>query len=149
MAQPARSSAVRPGDTALAARLKQNLRGEVLFDAFSRGRYSTDASIYQIEPLGVVVPRDKDDVAAAIAIAREEGVPVLPRGGGTSQCGQTVGRALVIDCSKHMQGVLSVDVERRRALVQPGVVLERLNKSLKAKGLFFPVESQVACADDP
>jgi FAD/FMN-containing dehydrogenase len=83
MAQPARANSVQPGDGALAARLKQNLRGEVLFDAFSRGRYSTDASIYQIEPLGVVVPRDKDDVAAAIAIAREEGVPVLPRGGGT------------------------------------------------------------------
>jgi FAD/FMN-containing dehydrogenase/Fe-S oxidoreductase len=140
MAQPARKNAVRPGDGALAARLKQNLRGEVLFDAFSRGRYSTDASIYQIEPVGVVVPRDKDDVAAALAIAREEGVPVLPRGGGTSQCGQTVGRALVVDCSKHMDGVLAVDVEQRRALVQPGVVLERLNKSLKPKGLFFPVD---------
>src|SRR5690242_4543851 len=140
MAQPARANSVQPGDGALATRLRHNLRGEVLFDAFSRGRYSTDASIYQIEPIGVVVPRDKEDVAAAIAIAREEGVPVLPRGGGTSQCGQTVGRALVIDCSKHMNGVLAVDAENRRALVEPGVVLERLNKSLKAKGLFFPVD---------
>jgi FAD/FMN-containing dehydrogenase/Fe-S oxidoreductase len=140
MAQPARGSSVQPGDTALAARLKQNVRGDVLFDAFSRGRYSTDASIYEIEPLGVVVPRDKDDVAAALAIAREAGVPVLPRGAGTSQCGQTVGRALVIDGSKHMQGVLSVDVERRRAVVQPGVVLERLNRALKPNGLFFPVD---------
>jgi FAD/FMN-containing dehydrogenase/Fe-S oxidoreductase len=131
---------VDPGDPALAARLKQNLRGEVLFDPGSRGRYSTDASIYQIEPLGVVVPRDKDDVAAAIAIAREAGVPVLPRGGGTSQCGQTVGRALVVDCSKHMDQVLSLDAERRRVVVQPGVVLERLNKALKSKGLFFPVD---------
>src|SRR5258707_15315145 len=126
--------------TSLETRLRRELRGEVLFDAFSRGRYSTDASIYQIEPLGVVVPRDKEDVAAALAIAREEGVPVLPRGGGTSQCGQTVGRALVIDCSKHMDGVLAVDVERRRALVQPGVVLDRLNKALKPNGLFFPVD---------
>ena len=140
MAQLARGSSVEPGAAALAARLRQNLRGEVLFDAFSRGRYSTDASIYQIEPLGVVVPRDKEDVAAALAIAREEGVPVLPRGGGTSQCGQTVGRALVVDCSKHMDGVLAVDVERRRALVQPGVVLDRLNKALKPNGLFFPVD---------
>ncbi|HZB91177.1 MAG TPA: FAD-linked oxidase C-terminal domain-containing protein [Stellaceae bacterium] len=129
-----------PGDSALAARLRQNLRGAVLFDAASRGRYSTDASIYQIEPLGVVVPRDRDDVAAALAIAREEGVPVLPRGGGTSQCGQTVGRALVLDCSKHMAGILAVDAERRRALVQPGVVLDRLNRALKGKGLFFPVD---------
>ncbi len=132
--------AVEVGDSRLAERLRKNLRGRVLFDAGSRGRYSTDASIYQIEPIGIVVPRDKEDVAAAIGIAREEGVPVLPRGGGTSQCGQTVGRALVIDCSKHMNGVLAVDVEKRRALVEPGVVLERLNKSLKAKGLFFPVD---------
>jgi FAD/FMN-containing dehydrogenase/Fe-S oxidoreductase len=136
MAQPS----IEAGDPALAARLAKTLRGEVLFDAASRGRYSTDASIYQIEPLGVVVPRDKEDVAAAIAIAREAGIPVLPRGGGTSQCGQTVGRALVIDVSKHMAGILAVDVENRRALVQPGVVLDRLNKHLKPKGLFFPVD---------
>src|SRR6201998_1576455 len=129
-----------PAGSRLEARLRRDVRGEVKFDAFSRGRYATDASIYQIEPLGVVVPKSRRDAAAAIAIAREEGVPVLPRGGGTSQCGQTVARALVIDCSKHMQGVLSVDVERRRALVQPGVVLERLNKALKPKGLFFPVD---------
>jgi FAD/FMN-containing dehydrogenase/Fe-S oxidoreductase len=127
-------------EEALAARLRRALRGEVLFDPFSRGRYSTDASIYQIEPIGVVVPRDKDDVAAALAVARDAGIPVLPRGAGTSQCGQTVGRALVVDCSKHMNAILSVDVERRRALVQPGVVLERLNKALKPKGLFFPVD---------
>src|SRR5712691_207339 len=89
----------------LETRLRRELAGEVLFDPFSRGRYSTDASIYQIEPLGVAVPRGKDDVAAALQIAREEGVPVLPRGGGTSQCGQTVARALVLDCSKYMDGV--------------------------------------------
>src|SRR6185312_5752385 len=140
MTQPARANSVQPGDGALATRLRHNLRGEVLFDAFSRGRYSTDASIYQIEPLGVVVPRDRDDVAATLAIAREEGVPVLPRGGGTSQCGQTVGRALVLDCSKHMAGILSVDAERRRAVVQPGLVLDQLNKALKPQGLFFPVD---------
>ncbi|HXQ51460.1 MAG TPA: FAD-linked oxidase C-terminal domain-containing protein [Stellaceae bacterium] len=128
------------GDAKLAARLGAALKGEVLFDRFSRGRYSTDASIYQIEPLGVVVPRDRDDIEAALAIAREEGVPVIPRGGGTAQCGQTVGRALVIDCSKHLTQVGEVDVARRRVRVEPGVVLERLNKSLRAKGLFFPVD---------
>src|SRR5271156_6782998 len=98
-------------DTApgLEARLRREIRGEVMFDRFSRGRYSTDASIYQIEPLGVVVAKDKDDIAAAIQIAREEGVPVLPRGGGTSQCGQTVNRALVVECSKYMQGVVALD----------------------------------------
>jgi FAD/FMN-containing dehydrogenase/Fe-S oxidoreductase len=130
----------RVGDAALADRLRRAIRGEVLFDRFSRGRYSTDASIYQIEPIGVVVPKDRDDVAAAIEIARDEGIPVLPRGGGTSQCGQTVGEALVIDCSKHMNGVVSVDAEARRAVVQPGVVLDRLNKQLREKKLWFPVD---------
>src|SRR5579864_3574556 len=128
------------GDPALAARLKSALRGEVLFDAGSRGRYSTDASIYQIEPVGVVVPRDKEDVAAALAIARESSVSVLPRGGGTSQCGQTVGRSLVLDCSRYMNKLVSVDKERRRARVQPGLVLDQLNKVLKKDGLVFPVD---------
>src|SRR5438445_10697655 len=102
---------VKPGaaDSSLAARLRKEIEGEVLFDAASRGRYSTDASIYQVEPVGVVVPRDKQDVAAALAIAREADVPVLPRGGGTSQCGQTVGRALVLDCSRYMNKLVSVD----------------------------------------
>ncbi len=140
MSEMALKPSIGPGDPVLAARLGRSLRGEVLFDAASRGRYSTDASIYQIEPLGVVVPRDAEDVAAAFAVARDAGVPLLPRGGGTSQCGQTVGRALVLDCSKHMDKVLAVDVARRRALVQPGVVLDRLNKALKPHGLFFPVD---------
>src|SRR5438132_680198 len=128
----------------LEARLRRETRGEVLFDAFSRGRYSTDASIYQIEPLGVVVPGSREDAAAAIAIAREEGVPVLPRGGGTSQCGQTVAQALVIDCSKYFDRVVSVDVEGRRARVEPGVVLDRLNRSLRQHRLFFPVDPSTA-----
>jgi FAD/FMN-containing dehydrogenase/Fe-S oxidoreductase len=130
----------RSGDPALAARLRKSLRGEVLFDAFSRGRYSTDASIYQIEPVGVVVPHDGDDVAAALAIARDAGISVLPRGGGTSQCGQTVGPSLVLDCSKYMNGIISVDAAKRRAVVQPGLVLDRLNKALRKYGLVFPVD---------
>jgi FAD/FMN-containing dehydrogenase/Fe-S oxidoreductase len=133
-------STVRAGDPALAVRLRKSLRGEVLFDAFSRGRYSTDASIYQIEPVGVVVPRDGDDVATALAIARDAGVSVLSRGGGTSQCGQTVGPSLVLDCSKYMNGILSVDAANRRAVVQPGLVLDRLNKALRKDGLSFPVD---------
>src|SRR5438094_4433691 len=128
----------------LEARLRRETQAEVLFDAFSRGRYSTDASIYQIEPLGVVVPRSRADAATAIAIAREEGVPVLPRGGGTSQCGQTVARALVIDCSKYLDRVISVDVEGRRARVEPGVVLDRLNRELRQHRLFFPVDPSTA-----
>src|SRR6516225_9337286 len=128
----------------LETRLRRETQGEVLFDAFSRGRYATDASIYQSEPLGVVVPRSRKDAAAAIAIAREEGVPVLPRGAGTSQCGQTVARALVIDCSKHLDRVISVDVEGRRARVEPGVVLDRLNRQLRQHELFFPVDPSTA-----
>jgi len=128
----------------LAARLRREVRGEVLFDAFSRGRYSTDASIYQIEPLGVVVPKSREGAAAAIEIAREAGVSVLPRGGGTSQCGQTVARALVIDCSKHLDRVIAVDVEGRRARVEPGVVLDRLNRLLRKNRLFFPVDPSTA-----
>src|SRR5215468_5121753 len=129
-----------PAGSRFEERLRRETRGEVLFDVFSRGRYATDASIYQIEPLGIVVPRSCEDAAAAIAIAREEGVPVLPRGGGTSQCGQTVARALVIDCSKHLDRVISVDVEGRRARVEPGVVLDRLNRLLRKDKPIEPVE---------
>jgi FAD/FMN-containing dehydrogenase/Fe-S oxidoreductase len=137
-----------PTTTATAAELETRLRGEiegeVRFDAFTRGRYATDASIYQIEPLGVVVPKTRADAAAAIQIAREEGVPVLPRGAGTSQCGQTVARALVVDCSKHLHRVVSVDVEARRVRVEPGVVLDRLNRQLRPHKLFFPVDPSTA-----
>jgi FAD/FMN-containing dehydrogenase/Fe-S oxidoreductase len=133
-----------PAGSRLEQRLRHETRGEVLFDAFSRGRYSTDASIYQIEPLGVVIPKSREDAATAIAIAREEGVPVLPRGGGTSQCGQTVAHALVIDCSKYLDRVISVDVERQRARVEPGVVLDRLNRLLRKDRLFFPVDPSTA-----
>src|SRR6266513_2547394 len=129
-----------PGSPRLEARLRRELEGEVLFDSFSRGSYSTDASIYQIEPLGVAVPKDREDIAAALAIAREEGVPVLPRGGGTSQCGQTVNRALVVECSKYMQEVVALDTEARRVTVQPGVVMERLNARLRQHKLWFPVD---------
>ncbi|HEX6979000.1 MAG TPA: FAD-linked oxidase C-terminal domain-containing protein [Alphaproteobacteria bacterium] len=135
-----RAANITPGDSRLAARLRKELEGEVLFDAFSRGRYSTDASIYQIEPIGVVVPKRVDDITAAIQIAREEGVPVLPRGGGTSQCGQTVGRALVVDTSKYLSRVLSVDTDARTCWVEPGVTLDALQKRLKPHGLTFPVD---------
>ncbi|HVC53798.1 MAG TPA: FAD-linked oxidase C-terminal domain-containing protein [Stellaceae bacterium] len=129
-----------PPESRLETRLRRETAGEVLFDRFSRGRYSTDASVYQIEPLGVVVPKSREDVAAALQIAREEGVPVLPRGGGTSQCGQTVGRALVLDTSKYMDKVVSLDLENRRVRVQPGVVMERLNARLRPHRLWFPVD---------
>ncbi len=130
----------RIGDEKLAKRIDKAINGRVLFDPFSRGRYATDASFYQIEPVGVVVPETADDVRAVIDIARDEGVPVLPRGGGTSQCGQTVGEAIVLDTSKHMNGVLEFDASSRTARVEPGIVLDRLNAYLKPHGLWFPVD---------
>ena len=129
-----------PAPASLETRLRREIKGDVLFDRFTRGRYSTDASIYQMEPLGVVVARDRGDIATAIQIAREEGVPVLPRGGGTSQCGQTVNRALVVDCSKYMQEIVALDPDARRVTVQPGVVMERLNARLRQHKLWFPVD---------
>src|SRR5258705_13720962 len=96
----------RPGDSALAARLRREIEGEVLFDAASRGRYSTDASIYQVDPVGVVVPRTEQDARIAIQIAVEENIPILARGAGSSQCGQAVGAALVIDNSKFLNRVV-------------------------------------------
>lgn len=126
------------GDSRLAERLRRETEGEVLFSPGDRGRYATDASIYQVEPIGVLVPRSAEDVAAAMAICREEGVPVLPRGGGTSQCGQTVNRALVLDCTKYLRNVISVDGDTAR--VEPGITLGALNEALKARGLFFPVD---------
>jgi FAD/FMN-containing dehydrogenase/Fe-S oxidoreductase len=136
---PAQGAIPRDGGR-LERRLRAETSAEVHFDTFTRGRYATDASIYQIMPIGVVVPRTQADVAATIAIAREAGVPVLPRGAGTSQCGQTVNDALVVDTSKYLRRLIHVDPEARRARVQPGIVLDHLNKKLKAHGLFFPVD---------
>lgn len=128
------------GDSRLADRLRRETQGEVLFAPADRGRYATDASIYQIEPYGVLVPRSLDDVQAAMALCREAGIPVLARGGGTSQCGQTVNRALVLDCTKYLRGVVEVDAAARMARVQPGITLGALNDALKGHGLFFPVD---------
>jgi len=124
----------------LEQRLSKEVEGEVLFDAASRGRYATDASIYQVMPVGVVVPRTEAAARNAIAVAASEGVPVLPRGAGSSQCGQTVGEALVIDTSKYLNRVLEVNAADRTAVVQPGLVLDALNAQLRAQGLWFPVD---------
>jgi FAD/FMN-containing dehydrogenase/Fe-S oxidoreductase len=137
---PVKLVRARPGDSALAARLRREVDGDVLFDAASRGRYSTDASIYQIEPVGVVVPRTPEAARAAIAIAIEEEVPVLARGAGSSQCGQTVGAALVIDHSKHLRKVLELDPAQRSVVVEPGITLDALNAQLRPHNLWFPVD---------
>jgi FAD/FMN-containing dehydrogenase/Fe-S oxidoreductase len=125
---------------ALGARLAREVDAEILFDAASRGRYSTDASIYQVIPVGVVIPRTVEAAIAAMQIAAEEGVAILPRGAGTSQCGQTVGEALVIDDSKYLNRALEIDADARRAVVEPGKVLDTLNAELRPLGLWYPID---------
>src|SRR3954471_23075743 len=136
-----RSSAA---DSALAGRLRAATTGDVFFDAFNRGRYATDASFYQIMPFGVVVPRSIDEALLALAICRDDGRIVTPRGGGTSQCGQTVNDGVVIDFSKHLNGIRSLDVENRICVVEPGIVLDDLNRQLRKHGLWFPVDVSTA-----
>src|SRR6184192_1882905 len=134
------SRAAARATSALEKRLLKEVDGEVLFDKASRGRYSTDASIYQIEPVGIVVPRDETDLALALDVARDAKAAILPRGAGTSQCGQTVGAALVIDFSKYLREVVGFDKQRAEVTVQPGVVLDQLNTWLKPHGLWYPVD---------
>ena len=117
--------------------LQQRITGEVRFDEMTRLLYSTDASIYQIVPIGVVIPKTVDDVTAAVQIAAEHDVPILPRGSGTSLGGQTVGRAIVIDCSKYMNQILELNADGGWVRVQPGVILDELNATLKPHGLMF------------
>jgi FAD/FMN-containing dehydrogenase/Fe-S oxidoreductase len=124
--------------------LRKRVTGEVRFDRASRLMYSTDASIYEIAPIGVVLPRTHEDVFAAMEIAREYKIPVLPRGGGTSLAGQTVGDALVLDMSKYLNRVLEVNTEERWALIEPGVVQEQFNLHLKPMGYLFGPDTSTA-----
>ncbi len=123
--------------TALEQRLADALAGEVRFDRYSRALYSTDASLYQMQPIGVVIPKHKQDVITTVQIAAERDVPILPRGGGTSLAGQSVGEAVVLDMSKYMNALLEVNVEEHWARVQPGIVLDELNHRLKPHGLMY------------
>jgi FAD/FMN-containing dehydrogenase/Fe-S oxidoreductase len=128
----------------LEERLGKALEGEVRFDRFSRGRYATDASHYQVMPVAVATPRHAGDMAAALAIARESGVSVLARGGGTSQCGQAVNESLVLDTTRHLNRIIDIDAANRRCIVEPGIVLDELNRALKPHGLWFPVDVSTA-----
>src|ERR1700681_308757 len=128
----------------LEQRLRSNTTGDVFFDAFNRGRYATDASFYQVMPAGVVVPHTIDEALRTLAIARDDGRKVTPRGGGTSQCGQTVNDGIVVDLSKHLNRIISLDVENRSCVVEPGIVLDDLNRKLKKHGLWFPVDVSTA-----
>ena len=125
-------------------KLASEIEGEVLTGKFDRGRYATDASIYQMIPSGIVVPHRFEDVAATLALAREAGMPVTARGGGTSQAGQTINRGVVVDFSRHLNGLIELDIPGRRAVVQPGIVLDELNRMLKPHGLWFPVDVSTA-----
>src|SRR5437762_4443514 len=124
--------------------LKSRVQGEVRFDRASRLMYSTDASIYEIEPIGVVIPKTHEDVFATMETARDFKVPVLPRGGGTSLAGQTVGEAVVIDMSKYLNKVLEVNTEERWAIVEPGVVQEQLNLHVRPMGFLFGPDTSTA-----
>ena len=128
----------------LRRRLSRELAGEVHGDLFTRGRYATDASIYQMMPAGVVLPRSIEDIQATLNLAREFEMPITARGGGTSQCGQTVNSGLIIDNSRYLNQLIELDVANRRCLVQPGIVLDELNRLLKPHGLWFPVDVSTA-----
>jgi FAD/FMN-containing dehydrogenase/Fe-S oxidoreductase len=117
--------------------LEASIDGEVRFDKVSRALYSTDASVYQIEPLGVVLPRSAEAVVRAVAIAAKHGVPITPRGGGTSQAGQSIGSGIVLDTSKHLNRILEINPDEKWARVEPGVVLDELNASLRPHHLRF------------
>ena len=121
-------------------RLRRSLSGDLFDDSFNRGRYATDASIYQMMPHAVVIPKTYDDITACLAFARDTGTALLPRGGGTSQCGQTVNHAIVLDTTKHLNDIIELDVENRQCVVEPGIVLDDLNRHLKPHGLWFPVD---------
>src|SRR6266851_4947327 len=117
--------------------LRRAVEGDVRFDQYSRLLYSTDASMYQMEPIAVVIPRHAGDVQAVLELANRENVAVLPRGGGTSLTGQTVNRAVVMDFSRWMQEILEVNREEMWARVQPGVVQDELNAHVRPLGLLF------------
>ena len=132
------------GEMTIYDRLRGRIEGEVLTGDFDRGRYATDASIYQIVPRAVVVPSRWEDVEATLTFGREEGISILPRGGGTSQSGQTVNDALVMDFTKYLNRVVNYDPEAGTVRVEPGLVLDDLNRQLRKDGWWFPVDVSTA-----
>ena len=132
-----RQSKISSASSDLEADLNASVVGEVRFDEVSRQMYSTDASLYRIEPIGVVIPRDSSDVQAVLEIAGKNKVSVLPRGGGTGLSGQTVNHAIVLDFSKYMHEVKEINQEERWVRTQPGVTIDDLNRQVRHTGLFF------------
>src|SRR5262245_41691336 len=129
---------------ALFSYLRKHVSGEVRFDETSRRLYSTDASIYQVMPAGAVIPRTEQDLVAAVQIALETRTPITARGGGTSLSGQSIGPGLIIDCSKYLNAVGDIDVVGCKVRVQPGVVLDHLNRQVAPLGLQFGPEVSTA-----
>ena len=138
------ADASRVDAPALERALETAIAGEVRFDRVSRALYSTDASVYQIEPLGVVVARNRDDIITTVRLCHEFRCPLTLRGGGTSQAGQAVGAGVILDTSKYVNRLLEVDVERRTARVEPGIVLDELNAQLKPHNLRFAPDISTA-----
>ena len=124
----------------IAKEIQGQVKGKVLFDEFSRGRYSTDSSLYQIKPVGAVLPVDTNDVLQIMEYSQKHHIPLLARGGGSSQCGQTVGESIVLDYSKHQNKILEFNKEEKNVWVEPGIVLDQLNAYLKPYGLWYPVD---------
>ncbi len=129
---------------ALRAELESSIAGEVRFDTISRALYSTDASVYQIEPLGVIVPRTRDDIIRTVRLCHRYRCPLTMRGGGTSQAGQAIGAGLQIDTSKYYNRILELNAAERWAVVEPGIVLDELNAALKPHGLRFAPDISTA-----
>ena len=125
---------------ALQKDLARRVQGEVLTDHFDRGLYATDASAYQMMPLAVVVPKREEDIAEILDYASQNSIPILPRGGGTSQCGQTVTEGIVVDTSKHLNRLLDIDSDNLECQVESGIVLDELNRKLEPHNLWFPVD---------
>src|SRR5208337_4478535 len=125
-------------------RLRRIAGCEIITSRAGRGRYATDASSYQVMPLAVAIPPTMDAACEAVMACRDEGVSVTARGGGTSQAGQTVNSGVILDVSKHLSRILHLDTENRRAIVEPGIVLDELNRQLKPHGLWFPVDVSTA-----
>src|SRR6185436_15817662 len=138
------ADASRVDAAALERALRGAIAGEVRFDRVTRALYSTDASVYQVEPLGVVVARHRDDIITTVRLCHEFRCPLTLRGGGTSQAGQTVGSGIILDTSKYMNRLLDVDVDRRLARVEPGIVLDELNAQLKPHTLRFAPDISTA-----
>ncbi|MGA9268948.1 MAG: FAD-dependent oxidoreductase, partial [Rhodomicrobium sp.] len=132
--------AIRRAGPAFWDRLSHEIEGDAASDLFTRGRYATDASMYQCFPAGVVCPRSANDAAIVVEMAREEGLPVIARGGGASTAGQALGEGVIVDFSKHLTGIAEIDAESRRCAVEPGCSPAALQTALDAHNLFFPVE---------